>query len=143
MGSRTRAMKLTPRDLASAFPILALLLASAASAQHATESLTSEGQYTVEAAAAPGYYTGQYQHHQQAQDFYSQYSEEPQATLAGDTDRTLDFFAGAVSAPMVMLAAFMSALMGSILAPHDHGGHGGGLQAPRPRYRVPQDQEED
>jgi len=115
MGSRTRAMKPTPRDLASA-SILALLLASAASAQHATESLTSEGQYTVEAAADPGYYTGQYQHHQ-AQDFYSQYSEEPQATLAGDTDRTLDFFAGAVSAPMVMLAAFMSALMGSILAP--------------------------
>ena len=31
--------------------------------------------------------------------------------------RTLDFFAGAVSAPMVMVAAFMSALMGSILAP--------------------------
>merc|ERR1719229_1936669 len=107
-------MKPTPRDLASASPILALLLASAASAQHATESLTSEGQYTVEAAADPGYYTGQYQH-QQAQDFYSQYSEEPQATLAGDTDRTLDFFAGAVSAPMVMLAAFMSALVDSIL----------------------------
>ena len=41
--SRTRAMKLTPRDLASASTILALLLlASAASAQHATESLTSE-----------------------------------------------------------------------------------------------------
>merc|ERR1712045_48914 len=119
MGSRTRAMKLTPRDLASASTILALLLllASAASAQHATESLTSEGQYTVEAAADPGYYTGQYQHQHQAQDFYSQYSEEPQATLAGDTDRTLDFFAGAVSAPMVMVAAFMSALMGSILAP--------------------------
>merc|ERR1712038_163035 len=115
MGSRTRAMKPTPRDLASA-SILVLLLASAASAQHATESHTSEGQYTVEAAADPGYYTGQYQQHQ-AQDFYSQYSEEPQATLAGDTDRTLDFFAGAVSAPMVMLAAFMSALMGSILAP--------------------------
>merc|ERR1719225_1230080 len=109
-------MKPTQRDLASA-SILLLLLASAASGQHATESLTSEGQYTVEAAADPGYYTGQYQHHQQAQDFYSQYSEEPQATLAGDTDRTLDFFAGAVSAPMVMLAAFMSALMGSILAP--------------------------
>ena len=34
-------MKLTPRDLVSASPIL-LLLASAASAQHATESLTSE-----------------------------------------------------------------------------------------------------
>merc|ERR1712036_52066 len=112
MGSRTRAMKLTPRDLASASTILALLLlASAASAQRATESLTSEGQYTVEAAADPGYYTGQHQ----PQDFYSQYSEEPQATLAGDTDRTLDFFAGAVSAPMVMVAAFMSALMGSIL----------------------------
>ena len=76
---------------------------------------TTQGQYTVEAAADPGYYTGQYQHHQ-AQDFYSQvrvvsslsslgnskvclkrqqfnecacfqYSEEPQATLAGDTDR--------------------------------------------------------
>ena len=77
---------------------------------------TTQGQYTVEAAADPGYYTGQYQH-QQAQDFYSQvrvvsslsslgdskeiclkrqqfnecacfqYSEEPQATLAGDTDR--------------------------------------------------------
>merc|ERR1712045_937843 len=119
MGSRTRAMKLTPRDLASASTILIvlLLLASAASAQHATETLTSEGQYSVEAAADPGYYTGQYQHQHQAHDFYSQYSEEPQATLAGDTDRTLDFFAGAVSAPMVMGAAFMSALMGSILAP--------------------------
>ena len=32
---------------------------------------TVQGQYTVEAAADPGYYTGQYQHHQ-AQDFYSQ-----------------------------------------------------------------------
>ena len=32
---------------------------------------TTQGQYTVEAAADPGYYTGQYQHHQ-AQDFYSQ-----------------------------------------------------------------------
>ena len=32
---------------------------------------TAQGQYTVEAAADPGYYTGQYQHHQ-AQDFYSQ-----------------------------------------------------------------------
>ena len=44
LSSRTRAMKLTPRDLASASTILALLLllASAASAQHATESLTSE-----------------------------------------------------------------------------------------------------
>ena len=65
----------------------------------------------MEAAADPGYYTGQYQHQHQAQDFYSQvpccfespslgnsgkvikecacfqYSEEPQATLAGDTDR--------------------------------------------------------
>ena len=43
LSSRTRAMKLTPRDLASASTILALLLlASAASAQHAQESLTSE-----------------------------------------------------------------------------------------------------
>ena len=40
-------MKQTPRDLASA-SILALLLASAASAQHATESLTSEvGDLTI------------------------------------------------------------------------------------------------
>ena len=40
-------MKPTPRDLASA-SILALLLASAASAQHATESLTSEvGDLTI------------------------------------------------------------------------------------------------
>ena len=43
LSSRTRAMKLTPRDLASASTLLLLLLlASAASAQHATESLTSE-----------------------------------------------------------------------------------------------------
>ena len=33
---------------------------------------TAQGQYTVEAAADPGYYTGQYQHQHQAQDFYSQ-----------------------------------------------------------------------
>ena len=42
LSSRTRAMKLTPRDLVSASTIPLLLLASAASAQHATESLTSE-----------------------------------------------------------------------------------------------------
>ena len=42
LSSRTRAMKLTPRDLASTSILLLLLLASVASAQHAQESLTSE-----------------------------------------------------------------------------------------------------
>merc|ERR1711988_1986436 len=90
MGSRTRAMKLTPRDLASASTIILALLVSAASAQHATESLTSEGQYTVEAAADPGYYTGQYQHQHQAQDFYSggRLRARPSTTITKSADWT-------------------------------------------------------
>merc|ERR1712137_55419 len=98
---------------------LILLLGLSSSAQQpllSNEVGVESGGYAVDPNDPNNYYASQYANSAPGTEFYSQYPQEA-VQEASDTDRiTPDLVDGAVS-PVIMLVAFASAILGSVLAP--------------------------
>merc|ERR1719221_2413108 len=98
-----------------------LLLLGLTSAQQqqllSNEVGVENGGYAVDPNDPNNYYATQYAHSAPGTEFYSQYPQEAVSGGVSDTDRiTPEIFEGAVS-PVVMVVAFASAVLGSLLAP--------------------------
>jgi len=100
---------------------LGILLLGLASAQQtlSNEVGVEAGGYAVDPNDPSGYYSGQYASSGPGTDFYSQYPSDGVQSVqtASDTDRiTPEIFNDALTVP-IMLVAFGSAVLGSLLAP--------------------------
>merc|ERR1711902_74252 len=98
-----------------------LLLLGLTSAQQqqllSNEVGVENGGYAVDPNDPNNYYATQYANSAPGTEFYSQYPQEAVSGGVSDTDRiTPEIFEGAVS-PIVMVTAFASAILGSLLAP--------------------------
>merc|ERR1712179_214015 len=118
MGSQWLAMMGTGYLDCGMWTLILLLGLSSAQQQPllSNEVGVESGGYAVDPNDPNNYYTSQYANSAPGTEFYSQYPQEA-AQEASDTDRiTPDLVDGAVS-PVIMLVAFASAVLGSVLAP--------------------------
>merc|ERR1711894_776211 len=118
MGSQWLAMMGTGYLDCGMWTLILLLGFSSAQQQPllSNEVGVESGGYAVDPNDPNNYYASQYANSAPGTEFYSQYPQEA-VQEASDTDRiTPDLVDGAVS-PVIMLVAFASAILGSVLAP--------------------------
>jgi len=120
MGSQWLAMMGTGHQGKSMWTLGILLLGLASAQQTLSNEVGVEaGGYAVDPNDPSGYYSGQYASSGPGTDFYSQYPSDGVQSVqtASDTDRiTPEIFNDALTVP-IMLVAFGSAVLGSLLAP--------------------------
>jgi len=118
MGSQWLAMIGTGYLECGMWTLILLLGLSSAQQQPllSNEVGVESGGYAVDPNDPNNYYASQYANSAPGTEFYSQYPQEA-VQEASDTDRiTPDLVDGAVS-PVIMVVAFASAILGSVLAP--------------------------
>merc|ERR1712228_67036 len=119
MGSHWLAMMGTGYLGSNMWTLLLLLGLTSAQQQQllSNEVGVENGGYAVDPNDPNNYYATQYANSAPGTEFYSQYPQEAVSGGVSDTDRiTPEIFEGAVS-PVVMVVAFASAVLGSLLAP--------------------------
>merc|ERR1711983_409954 len=119
MGSHWLAMMGTGYLGSNMWTMLLLLGLTSAQQQQllSNEVGVENGGYAVDPNDPNNYYATQYANSAPGTEFYSQYPQEAVSGGVSDTDRiTPEIFEGAVS-PIVMVTAFASAVLGSLLAP--------------------------
>jgi len=119
MGSHWLAMMGTGYLGSNMWTLLLLLGLTSAQQQQllSNEVGVENGGYAVDPNDPNNYYATQYANSAPGTEFYSQYPQEAVSGGVSDTDRiTPEIFEGAVS-PVVMVTAFASAILGSLLAP--------------------------
>merc|ERR1711902_412699 len=118
MGSHWLAMMGTGYLGYNMWTLLLLLGLTSAQQQQllSNEVGVENGGYAVDPNDPNNYYASQYANSAPGTEFYSQYPQEA-VQEASDTDRiTPELVDGAVS-PVIMLVAFASAILGSLIAP--------------------------
>jgi len=119
MGSHWLAMMGTGYLGSHMWTLLLLLGLTSAQQQQllSNEVGVENGGYAVDPNDPNNYYATQYANSAPGTEFYSQYPQEAVSGGVSDTDRiTPEIFDGAVT-PVVMATAFVSAVLGSLLAP--------------------------